>query len=142
MLMGPGWFRRQNSDDHSRNRCHHALCAGVGLASYGRHYTGTKPETVDTRQADALRSRPVLSYSETGKSLVRIHSPRLLSAGSFRRNCRLRRHGCQLRRRLASSYAVGAMPGGLAALAARKCGTGEVATAAGWRRLRRVLEAR
>src|ERR1700692_1727756 len=47
-----------------------------GLAGYGRRYTGTKPETVDTRQADALRSRPVLSYSETGRSLVRIQSPR------------------------------------------------------------------
>src|SRR6267378_4422100 len=84
MLMGPGWFRRQNSDDHSRNRCHHALCAGVGPAGYGRHYTGTKPETVDTRQADALRSRPVLSYSETGRSLVRIQSPRPNSQGLFR----------------------------------------------------------
>src|ERR1700692_3960956 len=55
-----------------------------GLAGYGRRYTGTKPETVDTRQADALRSRPVLSYSETGRSLVRIQSPRPLWVGLLR----------------------------------------------------------
>src|SRR6267142_4514565 len=78
------------------------------------------------------RSRPVLSYSETGRIAGR--SVEIVGCADA--------HGCQLRRRLASSYAVGAMPGGLAALAARKCGTGEVATAAGWRRLRRVLEAR
>src|ERR1700681_3707751 len=100
-----------------------------GLAGYGRRYTGTKPETVDTRQADALRSRPVLSYSETGRSLVRIQSPRPLSSGL----CRRPRVCSEPKSTLTQHLACGSSACG--ALAASRGGLNRLRGDCGWGRI-------